>query len=516
MSNPVNAGFPPNMSTVDEIVLAALNGEHLSLLPHESEQMTNSVDLLEKWIADGRHVYGVTSGFGPLVGYPAAANTYEQGLGLIHHLCVGQGRALSPAASRLLVWLRLQGMRLGYSAMPAETWEAVAALARKGFTPVIPSEGSVSASGDLIPLAHAAQAFAGEGQAWSAGVPQPARQVIQALDAAAVRWPARAALGFVNGCSAALASAILNLLELTAQARACAALTGYIVNVLGCNPEPYGEPVHRVRGQVGQLRAARWIASELRSSDARGSDRPLQEPYSLRCAPQVIGAVLDQLSFQEQVLLREAAGCTDNPIVVEGKVWHAGNFHALPIGLAADQLSLCAHQLAFLAERQLALLMDPVHNGGCAPLLCTDPGRTSGLAGVQIAASALVARCRQLAYPATLTALPTNLNNQDHVPMALNAALAGEETVQRGWLVIGSLAVAAVQLARLSGRPPRLGVWRRLYEQVPLLDRDRPMAAEVRLAAQRVRRDWGGEALAQLAGEVHTCPTDDRQEIESP
>ncbi|MGC4814787.1 aromatic amino acid ammonia-lyase [Micromonospora sp. DT228] len=492
----------PMADGLGDLVAAGLRAERLTLTGEDRERMVGSVSDLDNWVAAGHDVYGVTRGFGPLVRYPAATDRHEQGLNLIHHLCVGQGRPLSPAASRLLVWLRLQSMRLGHSAVPPETWESIADLAGAGLVPVVPSEGSVSASGDLVPLAHAAQAFAGLGTAWWSGRPVPAERVIRRVGGRRVHWSGRTALAFVNGCGASLALTMLNHVEAAGQARAAAALTARLVELLGCSREPYAEPVHRVRPHPGQQQAARWIEEDLVCSPPPDESRPLQEPYSLRCAPQVIGAVLDQLALQEQPLLREATGCTDNPVVADGAVWHAGNFHAAPGGLVSDVLSLCVHQLAYLAERQLALVVDPAHNGGRNPLLATDPGRTSGLAGVQIAASSMVAKIRQLAYPATLTAIPTNLGNQDHVPMALNGSVAGAEIVRLGWLVLGSLGLAVVQLARLTGTEPQPGTeWHPLHERIAPLDTDRPLASEVRVAARITRRCWGGEALGLVQDE---------------
>jgi histidine ammonia-lyase len=203
----------------------------------------------------------------------------------------------------------------------------------------------------------------------------------------------------------------------------------------------------------------------------------------------VIGAVIDHLSMQEGLLMREALGCTDNPITWQGNVLHGGNFHALPVALCSDQQALCVHQLAFLAERQLALLLDPHHNGGKPPMLTPHPGPASGLAGVQIAATSFVAKIRQLAYPATLTALPTNLGNQDHVPMALNGANTVAEIIQLAWLILGSLALAVNQWTYLDQRTIEAGtLWADLSMRFPPLHHDRALAAEVRQAAQFLER----------------------------
>jgi len=168
---------------------------------------------------------------------------------------------------------------------------------------------------------------------------------------------------------------------------------------------------------------------------------------------------------------------------------HGGNFHALPVGLCSDQIGLCAHQVAFLAERQIALLCDPVWNGGAPPMLTPTPGRGSGVAGVQLSATSFVSRIRQLAYPASLTPLPTNGGNQDHVPMSLNGANAVSESLDLGWLVLGSLALVLTQWTAVTARDndPR-GIWAELTEVSPPLDQDRPLAAEVRAARDALAR----------------------------
>jgi histidine ammonia-lyase len=472
-------------------LLTAANWEAtLALSDKERSRMEESVHTLSHALSQGRKVYGVTQGFGPLVGYNANDSSTAHGLGLISHLAVGQGAPLSPGVTRLMLWFRLSGMKQGYSAVPVEFWLKLAALWNRGFTPVVPCEGSVSASGDLVPLAHAAFAFAGVGEAWD-GTPAAgwtrvsAQRALAAIGAEGCSWSAREALAFVNGTSASLALVCHNHRAIMHLAHALAALTGRIAYLLGVDPMPYSPGVAEVRGHGGHIDAAKWIRSELMPEAPVKSGRPLQEPYSLRCAPQVIGAVIDQLSMQEDILMREALGCTDNPITWQGNVLHGGNFHALPVALCSDQQALGVHQLAFLAERQLALLLDPHHNGGKPPMLTPDPGPASGLAGVQIAATSFVAKIRQLAYPATLTALPTNLGNQDQVPMALNGANTVADMVRLAWLIIGSLALAVTQWTYLDRRSIGVGtIWADLATNFHPLHHDRALAAEVRQAAQ--------------------------------
>jgi histidine ammonia-lyase len=466
--------------------------------------MRAGATLLAKAVADGQEVYGVTRGFGPLVAFPAAESGFEQGSGLIAHLGTAQGRPLPPDVCRTVVWLRLTGMRQGYSATAPEFWAVLADLWNRGFTPAIPRDGTVSASGDLQPLAAAALAFAGTGEAWERGPGgdwrlRPAADVLRGLGAAPVEWSAREALSFVNGSSVSLAVTIANHRAVRRVTHAAAALTGRLVTLLGANPQAYSPALSRVRGQRGQMTAARLVRAHLPAEPRWNPARPLQEPYSLRCAPQVLGAVWDQLDAAEEVLVREAAGCTDNP-VFDGEVLHGGNFHAMPVGLCSDQLALALHQVAFLADRQLALLCASETNGGLPPMLTPRPGAGSGLAGVQLSATSFTSRIRQLAAPASLTALPANNGNQDHVPMALNGANALTEAVDLAWLVIGSLGVGAAQLAALTPDAPAAGEpWAALAAACPPLGRDRPLAAEVRAARDVLAAAADGWAAAEGA-----------------
>ncbi len=466
----------------------------LELSPLERQLMENSVEILNRKVASGARVYGVTQGFGPLVRYGANDSSQAQGLGLISHLATGQGEPIPPDVTRYMLWLRLSGMKQGHSAIAPDFWLKLAHLWNIGYTPVVPRDGSISASGDLVPLAHAAQGLAGNGEAWSptedGGWKRvPAMERLHELGVEPIVWSAREALGFVNGTSASLAVTSFNHYSLVVMARSLAALSGRMAYLLGANPEAYSPGISAVRNQQGQIQAAAWIMSELAPDRPQDLQRPLQEPYSLRCAPQVIGAVVEQLKLQETVLTQEALGCTDNPVVYDGDVLHGGNFHAIPVGLCSDLHALLAHQLAFLGERQLALILDPLYNSNQPPMLTPNPGPQSGFAGVQISATSFVAKIRQLSYPSSLTALPTNLNNQDHVPMALNGANTVAEIIRFGWLVIGSLALAINQWSHLNQIvPAEDSVWAELQARFAPLNVDRPLHGEVREAAEVMQK----------------------------
>ncbi|MET7395837.1 aromatic amino acid ammonia-lyase [Dactylosporangium sp. NPDC005572] len=456
-------------------------------------RMRASADTVDARLATGAPIYGLTQGFGPLVLFRADSEL-EQGASLIAHLGTGQGRPLDADVSRLVLWLRLNSMRKGFSAVSPDFWNRLAELWNQGFTPVIPRDGTVSASGDLQPLAHAALSLTGEGEAWmrdeqSRWAVRPAAEVLARLGAEPLVWPVREALAFVNGTGVGLAQAIVNHQSALRLTRAVAVLAARIAALLGSNPEHFDDGVAIARGQTGQLTVTGWLRRDLPAGLVHDPRRPLQEPYSVRCTPQVLGAVLDQLDAAGAILAREADGVTDNPITYDGRVLHAGNFHAMPVGFAAEQTGLAMHMAAYLAERQLALLVSPVTNGDLPPMLTPRAGRGCGLAGVQISATSFVARLRQLVAPASLTTLPTNGWNQDHVPMALNGANGVADALELGWLTVGSLAVGVAQLtAMLERRDTATGVWGELEAISPPLAADRPMAAEVRAARDLLQR----------------------------
>jgi histidine ammonia-lyase len=488
----------PTPSSLAEVLRQAEPDARIGWTEEDLSRMRASATTMAKHLAEGADVYGVTRGFGPLVAFPAAESAGEQGEGLISHLGSAQGEPLPPEVSRLVVALRLTSMRRGYSAVSVDFWQELVGLWNRGFTPVIPREGTVSASGDLQPLASAALAFAGQGEAWVSDGPGrwsrvPADEALARLGAAPVRWSAREALSFVNGSGVSLAVTLHNHQQVEDVVRASAMMTARMADLLGANPQAYAHGVAEARGQAGQTAVAAWIRSDLPAGAERAPSRPLQEPYSLRCAPQVLGAVLDQLSAASRILLREAVGTTDNPVSHGDEVLHGGNFHAMPVGLCSDQIGLALQQVAYLADRQLSLLCASETNGGLPPMLTPRPGAGSGLAGVQVSATSFVSRIRQLVAPASLTALPCNNGNQDHVPMALNGANSVAQAIELAWLVVGSLGVGLAQLAALSGRSEEAGPWARIAELSPPLDRDRPLAAEVRavrdaLAEEAARR----------------------------
>jgi histidine ammonia-lyase/tyrosine ammonia-lyase len=431
-------------------------------------------------------IYGWKTGFGPHVVFQARATPDDQGLGLIAHLQAGQGSALAPEIVRAMLVLRLHTVAQGHSGVSPECVDWLKTALASDLAPVVPCTGSVGASGDLIPMAHAVAAFLGEGAFLTASGPRPAREVLDERRLPAIPLRGRDALGLVNGTPLMTATGALALERARQALRGAIALTACLYDVLGCNHQPLGETLHRGSGHPAHERVAADLRQALTGADP--GDRPLQESYSIRCAPQLLGAALTVLDAVEEVVENELNGVSDNPFFdpTASEILHGGAFFGQEIAFAMDSLANAVIQMANLAERQLWLLLEPSQTG--LPLLLSpQPGAHSGLAGVQLCATATVVEMRRQAVPASVQSLPTNGMNQDVVPLGVHAAQNAAGQVERLELVLGALALSVRQAYHLAGREPRGIGPRRLMESladIEPLEADRGLAADVRRAAE--------------------------------
>jgi tyrosine ammonia-lyase len=388
--------------TVAQVVAFAQSGpeRHLALSPESPAAVAAGQALLREWLAAGRPCYGVTTGFGALVDHPAASDGTEQGLGLIHHLCAGFGPLAPDPIVRAMLVIRAHTVAQGYSGIgPGVLADWLALCCDEGL-PEVPRYGSVGASGDLIPMAHAVAGWR-------------RREGLQPLTA-------RDALALVNGTALTAAIACDALATATRLLQWACVATAECFAALGVAADHLAPRLHALRGHPDQAEAATAIRHRWTALAGPQKSRPLQEPYSLRCAPAVLGSAFAAVAALGAGTETEINGIADNPVVdVEaGKVWHGGNFHGQRLGSLLDAATAATVQAANLAERQLALLLEPQTNGGLAPLLAGQPGAQSGFAGAQLAATALAAQMRAHTLPLSAQSLPTNLHNQDLVPMS--------------------------------------------------------------------------------------------------
>ncbi len=444
-------------------------------------------------IVSGRPVYGMSTGFGPLVTHGAAADLETHGLGLLNHLRAGQGELLAPRVVRAMLLARLWTLAKGHSGISPEVLDLLAASLGTSFAPAVPEWGSVGASGDLAPLAHAIGALCGEGEAFCDGERLPAPTALHRAGLRPLRLRGRDALALVNGTSLSAAAAGLAVNSARASVELALELTGLLVELLGASSEFTSPELLRLSGHASAHATARTLSALLSGSTA-GTGRPLQEAYTLRCVPQLVGAVEETVGHVERVVTAELNGVSDNPVFFpdKGQVVHGGNFFGQQVAFASDSLNLALTQLANLAERQLDLLMDPNRNGGRSPMLSAQPGAQSGLAGVNLAATSIVASMRRYAAPASTQSLPTNGHNQDIVPFGTQAALEALRQSERLALVQASLALGLRQAASLGGPAPSSAAGSALLdflcEQVTPVNPDRSLAEEVQHLARQLPR----------------------------
>ena len=415
---------------------------------------------LDAALAAGVRVYGASTGFGAFVRDEAGVDGAAQARGLIDHLTAGWGPLLEPGIVRAMMAVRCQTLALGRSGVRREVLAGIVDLVNAGIAPAVPSVGSVGASGDLIPLAHTARVLAGSGEVIdSKGDTIPGGEALARAGLLPIELGARDALSLVNGTAcmtahAAVAAVLCNRLILHAEA-----LCAWLMLSLGCRAESLDARLHRARGHGGQSASAQRILSMIRDPSADES-RPLQEIYSIRCAPQILGACRDQLSSARAVIETELNGVTDNPIVCgtpdRPEVLHGGNFQGQQIAFASDAINAALTQTALLVERQVEALCDPRVSGGAPLLLSGAPGESSGMAGAQITATALAAELRRNAAPSAVATIPTNAGNQDIVSMGAMAARVAMEQAERAGGVLAVLAICISQLQHLRqhGRAP--------------------------------------------------------------
>jgi histidine ammonia-lyase len=407
---------------------SVMEGGALRLDEGWREAVRRSHSALAARLAAGEVMYGVNTGFGKLAGtrIPPDALLRLQ-LNLVRSHASGVGEPLPRPVVRLVLALKALSLARGASAVREETVDALLRLLEADVLPVIPARGSVGASGDLAPLAHLSMVLIGEGEALVDGTVVPGAEALARVGLSALPLGPKEGLALLNGTQVSTAIALVALFR--AQDLFRTALVAGAMSTEGVrgSDTPFDPRIHALRGQPGQIRAAEALrglmaGSAIRESHRTGDPR-VQDPYSIRCQPQVMGACLDALDHAASVLQREANAVTDNPLVTaEGEVLSGGNFHAEPVAFAADHIALALAEIGALSERRIALLTDPALSGLPA-FLVREGGLNSGFMIAQVTAAALASEQKALAHPRSVDSLPTSANQEDHVSMATGAAL---------------------------------------------------------------------------------------------
>ena len=484
-------------------------GETPLLDPACHAGITASAASVARILARQEPVYGINTGFGKLASVRISDDdllTLQRNIVLSH--AAGVGDPMPVPIARLMLALKLASLAQGASGVQLTTVALLGALLEQGLTPVIPAQGSVGASGDLAPLAHMAAAMIGTGEVWVGDVRTPALQALTEAGLSPLTLGPKEGLALLNGTQFSCAYAFAGLFE-SERLFGSALLTGALSTEAARGSDaPFDPRIHALRGHQGQIETAAALrelmdGSAIRASHLTGDTR-VQDPYCLRCQPQVMGAVLDLLRQAATTLLTEANGVSDNPLIFADtdEALSGGNFHAEPVAFAADMIALALCEIGSIAERRIAMLVDPALSGLPA-FLTPRPGLNSGFMIPQVTAAALVSENKQRAYPASVDSIPTSANQEDHVSMAAHGArrLLGMADNVAGVLGIEYLAAAqGCDFHTGLASSTMLETARRLLRsEVPRLDEDRYFHPDM-AAAQGLIASGRLAALAQLPG----------------
>lgn len=442
-------------------------------------------------------VYGVNTGFGKLAQMRIAAeDTAALQRNLILSHAAGTGDPLPPAIVRLTVALKLLSLGRGASGTRWAVIEGLEALLAHDILPVIPGQGSVGASGDLAPLAHLTCALLGAGEVWHRGTRRPAAEALMAAGLPPLTLGPKEGLALINGTQISTALALAGLFRAFDAATASLATGALSTDAAMGSTAPFRAEIHALRGHPGQIAAAATLRallanSEIRESHVEGDER-VQDPYCIRCQPQVAGACLDLLSQAAATLTREANAVTDNPLVLDDAIVSGGNFHAEPVAFAADQIALALAETGAIAQRRVALLVDPTLNFGLPAFLSPEPGLNSGFMVAEVASAALMSENKHLATPCSTDSTPTSCDQEDHVSMACHGARRLGPMADNLDRILGIELMAAAQgvgfRAPLRTSAPLQRVVDCLRAEVPPLEGDRYMAADMARAAALIGR----------------------------
>ena len=430
---------------------AVYRGADVSLDPASGPAIAASAAAVERILARGEPVYGINTGFGKLASMRIAAEdlaTLQRNIVLSH--AAGTGEPSPVAIVRLMMALKLASLSQGASGIAPATIALMEKMLARGLTPVVPAQGSVGASGDLAPLAHMAAAMIGVGEMFVAGQRVSAEAALVGAGLAPLKLGPKEGLALLNGTQFSCANALAGLFETEILFRSALVTGALSTEAARGSDAPFDPRIHMLRGHAGQIAVGDALRGLMDGSAIRAShlvgDTRVQDPYCLRCQPQVMGAALDILRQAATTLTIEANGVTDNPLIFSDtdEALSGGNFHAEPVAFAADIIALAICEIGSIAERRIAMLVDPALSGLPA-FLTPKPGLNSGFMIPQVTAAALVSENKQRAYPASVDSIPTSANQEDHVSMAAHGSRRLLAMAENATAVIGIEALAAAQ-----------------------------------------------------------------------
>ncbi|MES2633933.1 MAG: histidine ammonia-lyase [Pseudomonadota bacterium] len=502
----------PGKLTLGELrQLCSSTSEQVELSPSCRDGIRASAALVQRAADGDAPVYGVNTGFGKLATTRIAKGDLALlQLKLLRSHAVGVGRPLDERVVALILLLKATSLARGHSGVREAVVDTLLAFYNQRIIPVIPCQGSVGASGDLAPLAHLSLPLIGEGEVFYRGERMPAAAALKHAGISPLQLGAKEGLALINGTQVSTALAIDALLAVDRLFEAAVIAGGLTLDAARGSDAPFDPRIHEVRGQPGQIDCAAayralTAGSEIRKSHLENDDR-VQDPYCLRCQPQVMGACLDQMRYAARVLVIEANAVTDNPLVFADQMVSGGNFHAEPVALVADALAVAIAEIGAIAERRIAMLVDTVVSR-LPPFLTPEPGLNSGFMIVHVTAAALASENKSLAHPASVDSLPTSANQEDHVSMATFAARRLGQMLENTAHIVAIELLAAAQgiefLRPLASSPALEGVMRLVRTVSPAMMQDRSLAHDMEAVRHLVSTGAIGHATEQHIPELH-------------
>jgi histidine ammonia-lyase len=470
----------------------------IELDPAVKPAVAKAAALVAQAAAGSNAVYGVNTGFGKLANRKIAAQdteTLQRNLILSH--CCGVGDALSAPLTRLMMVLKLMSLGRGASGVRWEVCALIEDMLNTGCLPVIPAQGSVGASGDLAPLAHMAAAMIGAGRAVHQGVEMDGGTALAKAGLTPVVLGPKEGLALINGTQFSTANALVGLFEAQNAVRNSMVIAALSTDAIMGSTAPLVADIHALRGHAGQIDVAQEMRALMAASDIREShvegDTRVQDPYCIRCQPQVVGAAWDVIRQAGRTLEIEANAVTDNPLVLvdEGLIVSGGNFHAEPVGFAADMIALAIAEIGAIGQRRVALMVDPTLSYDLPPFLTPDPGLNSGFMIAEVTTAALMSENKHLANPCVTDSTPTSANQEDHVSMAAHGAYRLARMNKNLAVIQAVEAMCAVQgieaRAPLVTSPRLQKAMARLRVDVATLGTDRYLAPDIERATTLVQ-----------------------------
>ena len=469
----------------------AFNPVEVELRKPDYEAVNRSSETIARLCASDKAIYGVNTGFGKMAQTRVAPERLAQ---LQHNLVLSHSSGVGPGLNsnivRLMLVLKILALARGYSGVRREVIDALLAFINHEVYPCIPAKGSVGASGDLAPLAHMGAALTGAGRAQHKGMTTSVMDGLRLAGISPLTLGPKEGLALINGTQASTATALYHFFQIE-DIFTAALITGSLsVDAMKGSDTPFDARIHELRGHQGQVDVAKIYRTLLAGSEIRASHincGKVQDPYSLRCQPQVMGAVLDTLRFTAGILLTEANAVTDNPLIFSGtdEAVSGGNFHAEPVAFAADLLAIAAAEIGAITERRIAGLVDPALSLLPA-FLVEEPGLNSGFMAAQVTAAALASENKTLAHPASVDSLPTSANQEDHVSMATFAAMKLGDVADNVAGVVAIELLAAAQALEFH-RPRKTSdllqsAVHKLRKHIPAYARDRFFSPDIETA----------------------------------